>query len=189
MKSGLSVTPEIRLEIEDLEAALRFPEETSVPVGRYSFVTAQVSFELPEGATIRGRDNRISVGSFYDGWRGQLNLEPTWSLSKHVEFTLAYQYSHLRFSDRDQSADVNLIGLKIQIGFDTKISLNSFVQYNTAENIVASNVRFRYNFREGNDLWVVFNQNMNTDRQRQEPSLAFTESRTLLIKYTHTFAR
>lgn len=189
MKSGFSITPEIRVKVEDLEEQLEFPEETNVPRGRYSFATAQVSFDLPEGGFIRGRDYLVSIGSFYDGWRGQLNLEPTWSLSKFVEFTLAYEYSHLRFSDRDQTADVHLIGLKTQIGFNIKISLNAFVQYNTSENIVAANVRFRYNFREGNDFWVVFNQNMNTDRHRQEPSLALTESRTVLIKYTHTFIR
>jgi hypothetical protein len=52
---------------------------------------------------------------------------------------------------------------------------------------VSANVRFRYNFREGNDLWIVYNEGMNTDRHRLTPTLPFTDSRTILVKYTYTF--
>jgi len=69
------------------------------------------------------------------------------------------------------------------------LSLNAFVQYNTAADIVASNVRFRYNMAEGNDLWVVYTENLNTDRFRDSPALPVSRNRTLLLKYTHTFIR
>jgi hypothetical protein len=53
----------------------------------------------------------------------------------------------------------------------------------------AANVRVRYNFREGQDLWLVYNEGWNTDRFDQDPPLPRTDNRTLLLKYTHTFAR
>lgn len=190
-KSGGEITPRVRFRVEDLNEELSFPGNVDVPVGRYSFVTAAVSFSLPEGGIgpIRTdrQGNQISYGSFYDGSQFDVMISPVWSPSKHLEFTVPYRYSRLRFTDRNQSVDVHLVGLNTQIGFTTRVSINSFVQYNTAEKLVNGNVRFRYNIREGNDFWLVFNQNMNTDRMREELALPVIESRTVLLKYTHTF--
>jgi hypothetical protein len=83
---------------------------------------------------------------------------------------------------------VHLARLRAQIGFDTHASLAAFIQYNSADDIFAANVRFRYNFREGQDLWIVYNQGLNTDRFAYTPVRPATDFRTVLVKYTHTFA-
>lgn len=69
----------------------------------------------------------------------------------------------------------------------TKTSLNAFIQYNTAINKVISNIRFRYNPREGNDFYIVYDDNRNTYLNRESPSLPQCAGRTLLLKYTYTF--
>ena len=48
-----------------------------------------------------------------------------------------------------------------------KLALSSFVQYNSAADLVIANVRLRYNPREGNDFYVVYNEGLNTDRFRR----------------------
>jgi hypothetical protein len=48
-------------------------------------------------------------------------------------------------------------------------------------------VRFRYSVREGHDLWIVYNADVNTDRYRQAPTLPLTNTGTVLVKYTYTF--
>jgi hypothetical protein len=67
------------------------------------------------------------------------------------------------------------------------LSTNAFIQFSSSANTVSANVRFRYNFREGNDLWIVYNERMNSDRDRLTPTLPFTSARTVLVKYTYTF--
>ena len=67
------------------------------------------------------------------------------------------------------------------------MSAQAFIQYNNVADAVAANVRFRYNFREGNDLWIVYNEGLNTNRHREMPFLPVTDTRTILLKYTHTF--
>ena len=51
------------------------------------------------------------------------------------------------------------------------------------------NVRFRYNFAEGRDLWLVLNEGLVTDRlpDPASPRLPLSMSRTLILKYTHTW--
>lgn len=188
LTTGASTSASAQVEVEDLDSELDLPGESSVPAGRYTFVSAGASYNFPFGSLFRGRYN-VLVGQFYDGWRVQMNLGPTWTVSKHLEFEGRYRYSYLRFSIRDQTTHVHLLGLTTKIGFNSKISMSALGQYNTADDLFSSNVRFRYNFREGNDLWIVFNQNLNSDRMRQTPELAVVENRSILLKYTYTFYR
>ena len=63
-----------------------------------------------------------------------------------------------------------------------------FVQYSNNSALIGANFRFRYNFKEGRDLWLGFNEQINTLQDELEvhrkPRL---QNRTMLIKYTHTF--
>ena len=43
------------------------------------------------------------------------------------------------------------------------------------------------NFREGNDLWLVYTHGLNTARTRVSPVLPETQVRVLAVKYTYTF--
>jgi hypothetical protein len=71
--------------------------------------------------------------------------------------------------------------------FDTRTSASSFVQYSSASNALVANLRLRYNPREGNDLYLVYNHAFHTDRFGHDPVRPLTDHRTLLLKYSHTF--
>jgi hypothetical protein len=71
--------------------------------------------------------------------------------------------------------------------FSTRLSLSAFIQYNTAINKVISNVRFRYNPKEGTDLYIVFNEGRNTLLEREVPHLPLYDQRSIMIKFTYTF--
>ncbi|MFB3132606.1 MAG: hypothetical protein ACE10K_08820, partial [Rhodothermales bacterium] len=130
---------------------------------------------------------RIEAGTFFDGWQMTVAFSPVWYVSPHLELAGSYLYNQIRFPDRDQRFDAHLARLRIGTALNTKVSTNAFIQFNSATNTVSANVRFRYNFREGNDLWIVYNEGMNTDRHRVAPALPFTDARTILLKYTYTF--
>jgi hypothetical protein len=50
-----------------------------------------------------------------------------------------------------------------------------------------ANVRLRYNPREGNDFYIVYNEGRNTSLDRETPPLPGLDERALLVKYTYTF--
>ena len=92
----------------------------------------------------------------------------------------------------------HIIGLKALYMFNTYLSINAFLQYNTAYNGFITNFRLRYNPREGNDFYLVFNENRGFDdtttinaewpamgsKTIKSPSYM---NRTIMLKYTHTF--
>ena len=61
------------------------------------------------------------------------------------------------------------------------------MQYNSFDDIVVINFRLRYNWREGNDIYLVYNEGINTDRLSRFPTPPVTDNRTLLLKFTYTF--
>ncbi len=71
--------------------------------------------------------------------------------------------------------------------YSTKLSASTFVQKNTFDASLAGNFRLRFNPREGNDFYIVFNEYRNLNTDLQIPHLPALANRTILLKYTHTF--
>jgi len=128
------------------------------------------------------------TGPFFDGQRFSIRLEPTWNASKHLELGAVASFDWLAFKARDIYPTNQILGGKIVYMINTALSFSSYIQYNTAINEVMTNLRFRYNPREGNDLYLVFNEGRNTELDREIPKLPVYYSRSLLLKYTYTFS-
>jgi len=52
---------------------------------------------------------------------------------------------------------------------------------------VTANVRLRFNPREGNDLYLVFNEGLNTHRTGKTPYRPYYSGRAVMIKYSYMF--
>jgi hypothetical protein len=72
--------------------------------------------------------------------------------------------------------------------FSTKISASVLIQYVRTEHNLITNFRFRYNPREGNDFYLVFNETQEAGSTNNVvPALPDYYDRTIMLKYTHTF--
>jgi hypothetical protein len=185
-KSGAGGSLQAKVSYEDLLAPFVLSPQASVPPGSYTSVRGEASYHVSATRLVQ-LNPRIEAGTFYDGWEATVELTPTWYVSPHLELSGSYQFTRIRSPARDQAFDLHLARLRIGTAVNTKLSTNAFLQFNSATHTVSANVRFRYNMREGNDLWIVYNADANTDRERLVPRLPFSNTRTLLVKYTYTF--
>ena len=185
-KSGAAVSMDFQMDYEDLTEDEDFPKDTVVPAGSYTSFEIKGGFEMPNRKLFR-TDFDWSVGGFFDGWRLEYKVKPTWNVSRHLEVNSEYEVNVVRFPNRNQGFNAHVIRLRTRVAFNTQVSLNAFVQYNSANDRFSTNIRFRYNFREGNDLWLVYNENLNTYREDKVPRKLLTRGRTVLLKYTNTF--
>ncbi|MDE2678999.1 MAG: hypothetical protein OXI76_13950, partial [Gemmatimonadota bacterium] len=158
-----------------------------VPAGEYWFHEATLMFRLPRSSRYRGEYNG-SAGTFYDGTRLSLALNPAWVLSKYLELEAGYEINRLDFTDRDVSTTTQLARLRLNTALNPRISLSTFGQYNSAIGQTTFNVRFRYHFREGTDLWIVYNEGLNNERDNGlRPRRPLSSGRAVMVKYSHTF--
>jgi hypothetical protein len=99
-----------------------------------------------------------------------------------------YDYNRIRFTDRNERLDLHLVRVRLQAALDVHASLATLFQHDNADHAIGVNARFRYNFREGRDLWIVYNETMNTDRpELPGPRPPLMRRRAFLVKYSYMF--
>ena len=188
-KNGSVIFLNLGFNIEDVRTEFSLPNETTVEADRYDFWNFSVNYTTPR-TKLFGTSLFVQSGQFFDGWRSDFSLSPQWNITQSFRLSGSYIFTKVDFNQRDQGFNAHLARLRIQSALNIKLSLNAFVQYNGTSNQVSTNARFRYNFREGNDLWIVYNEGLNTERDRflpESPQLPITQQRSLILKYTHTF--
>ncbi|MEE9374241.1 MAG: DUF5916 domain-containing protein [Saprospiraceae bacterium] len=171
---------------ENLTRSFYLSESATVPIGSYRFSRFKASYKMA-GEKILRTAISLESGGFYDGWLHTLQMSPSWFVSKHLELGLQYSYNNATFKDREESFNVHIVRLRIGTAVNAKLSTNAFMQYSSSADVFSANVRFRYNFKEGNDLWIVLNEGINTDKLKTVPSLPTFSQESILIKYLHTF--
>ncbi|MEF8797746.1 MAG: hypothetical protein V5A48_14925, partial [Salinivenus sp.] len=151
-----------------------------------------VSYGMPSGWDLRS-GLEVRGGTFYDGWRATAQVSPTWNASRYLRLSGFYQINRIGFPDRDQDFTAHVSRLRVEVTPSVEYSLQAFVQHNSARDVMVGNLRFRYNPRQGTDLYLVYNERLNTDRAPARarpttaPRLPLSAQRTLLLKYTYTF--
>jgi len=173
--------------IDNLKDSLEFKEdEVFVVPGEYRYVGVRGNFGTPGNKPFFIL-LETEAGQFFDGTRISVNLQPTWNVSRHFELGGIYNFDRLNFTGREQILANHIVGIKAIYMLDTRLSFNAYIQYNTAVNSILTNIRMRYNPKEGNDLFLVFNEGRNTNLYGEMPNLPVYSSRSIQVKYTYTF--
>ncbi len=187
MKSMYGGRIKANLFVEDLADRLILGRnQAEVPPGRYSFVNFSPVFYTSWARNLSAQFASVA-GNFYDGWRFSFYVEPRLKIGSDFDLGVTYYLDHVDFPGRETGFTNHIFGFRGLMTLTTRTSLSSFVQYNTAIERVIANVRFRYNPREGNDFYVVYDEGMNTNIHRATPILPYSRGRTILLKYTYTF--
>ncbi len=116
-----------------------------------------------------------------------IQCKPVADSGKQLDSGFSYGMNDIRFKERDQQLLSHLFMFKVLYMYSTSVSASSFVQYNNQIDKAIWNARFRYNPKEGNDFYLVYNDYLNTSREDHVPVLPVSNQRTVLVKYTHTF--
>ncbi len=156
----------------------------TVPAGTCTFADLQFALSMPAGNKVRTNMD-LRAGTYFDGRRAQAIVNPTWNVSPHLELGADYQLTALRFADRAQSENIQVARIRIRAAIDVRMSGNAFLQYNSATRKLDTNVRLRYAFAEGTDLWLVYNEGLDTNHSVGETP--FSLSRSFIVKYSYTF--
>jgi hypothetical protein len=185
-KSGFSGMVGLKNIYENVTDTFSFSKDAFVPAGKYRFNQFETHLNSPRSNQfVLGFD--VFAGSFYDGDRFTFAFEPSWNVGSSLQLGLEFEQNYLTFKSRNQSFKEGVAGFKALVMLTTRLSASTFIQYNGAEDAVITNFRLRYNPREGNDFFIVFNEGRNTYRDIENPRLPLYSSRSVLLKYTYTF--
>jgi hypothetical protein len=178
LNSGGIFGSSVMREYEGLESPFRIAQGVSIPVGGYGFTHATASYQFPATYKVRG-SLRADLGEFYDGTKQTVSYSGRVELSKQLtlEPTLSLNWVDLPVG----SFKTNLIQSKVTFTVSPRTALGVLVQYNSSAHTLSTNVRFRWEYIPGSDLYVVYNEGRTTvipDR------LADLQNRTFVVKLT-----
>jgi len=167
-------------------------DKNAISAGTYTTWNNSLILISPSQSAFYG-SLEMTYGGFYSGKRIFISPEATLYTSKHLYFSLTYEYNNIQFDKylTDTISTVftsNLIRWNITYNFTTKVSLKFYVQYDDLTDQLSSNLRFRYNPSEGTDLFIVFNQGTNTNLTRLDPHLPVIDNQAVTLKFIKTFA-
>ena len=157
--------------------------KVTLPAGNYSFSTTRLGY-------VAGQQRRYSgevvyeFGPFYNGDRNTLSLN-----SGRIQVTPQVSL--------EPSFSINWVDL-VQGSFTAKVArtratytitprmfVSGIVQYNSSGSSFGSNVRFRWEYRPGSEMFVVYTDDYNTEELR--PNVPALRNRAFVIKINRLF--
>ncbi len=153
----------------------------TLPVAGYDFANGQVSYQFGQQRRLGGT-LMVEHGTFFSGTKTaftlrqgraaittQFSVEPTWSIN---QIDLA-----------EGSFTTNLVGSRITYTVTPLMFASALLQYNSAADAVSANVRFRWEYQPGSELFIVFNEQRDTT-MRRFPGLV---NRAFVVKFNRLF--
>jgi hypothetical protein len=136
-----------------------FIEDVHVPVGGYSFSRAKISYAAGQQHRISG-DTSIDVGGFYGGTRRTVEFKGRVEVTTRlgVEPTLSFNWVDLpegRFT-------TTVTGGRTTFTVTPRMFVAALVQHSSAQSSIAANVRFRWEYQPGSELFVVYTEGRST---------------------------
>ena len=140
-----------------------------VPVGGYQFTTGRVGYNMGQQRKVSG-NVLFEKGSFYNGdrtaitlSRSRINVTPQLS----VEPNIVLNWIELPTG----SFTSKLVGSRITFTLTPLLFASALVQYNSSTHTVSTNARLRWEYRPGSELFVVYNEERDSDAATGIPGL------------------
>ncbi|MEZ5293464.1 MAG: DUF5916 domain-containing protein [Vicinamibacterales bacterium] len=151
-----------------------------IPVGGYAFQELQTSYSIGPQRRISGRVG-FTRGEFFDGDR----TETSYSGRVEVNASLMLEPAvSLNWVDLPYGSFRNTVArTRATYTLSPRSFVGALVQYASASHTVSANVRFRWEYQPGSDLFVVYTEGRDTD-PRGLPAL---QNRGVVVKFTRLF--
>ena len=153
----------------------------TLPVGSYDFDRFRVGWDLGQQRALSA-NLAIEGGTFYNGHltglsvsRGRLNvgaqlaLEPSYTVNW---VTLA-----------EGTFTTHLAGSRVTYTTTPRMFVSALLQYSSSLNAVTANMRLRWEYRPGSELFIVYND----ERDTRAPAFPRLSSRSFIMKVNRLF--
>jgi hypothetical protein len=153
----------------------------TLPVGGYSFSNLRAAMNFGQHRTLSANIS-ADRGTFYGGERTAVNVSRG-RVNIGAQFSLEPTYS-VNWVDLPQgSFTTHLTGSRVTYTMTPLMFVSALLQYNSAAHGVAANIRLRWEYQPGSELFVVYNEERDT-WGRRFPDLA---NRALVVKINRLF--
>ena len=153
-----------------------------IGTGGYQFTVGRIGYNLGQQRRVSG-NLLLERGEFYDGNRTGLTFNRSrinFSSRLSIEPTVTLNWIDLPVG----SFASRLLGSRITFTATPLLFASALVQYNSSTRSVSTNARLRWEYRPGSELFVVYNEERDSDAPDGIPGLF---NRSFVIKVNRFF--
>jgi len=177
------INVEVNRNYEFLAQPFRVGEGVAIPIGSYNFDRIQAGYTLGQQRKLSGGLS-LGYGSFYDGTQTSIGLSQgriAILRQLYVEPTMSVNWIDLPHG----SLTTQLYRARLSYTFTPRMFVAGLVQYSSGSDTISTNVRLRWEYIPGSELFVVYTEDQNADSRRG----AFAEmlNRAFVVKFTRLF--
>lgn len=166
------------------------PSGSPAPIapGAYTFSDVVMAYEF--GAQRRASGTiKLQAGDYYDGTIRSITVGPANSFSSSriaVSQRLALEptFTITRIERPAGSFTTRLVRARVDYGFSPLMFASALVQYNSADRGVSTNLRFRWEYAPGSELFIVYTDERDAtpDRFVTPTTVRGLKNRTFVVK-------
>ena len=168
-----SVTEEHLLDGFDLSS------DVGVPAGNYRFARSGIRFWLGTHRAVSGYV-RYEFGEFFGGTRREVSYWGRAEVNRRFSMEPNISLNWIEVPGGEVQAQVSR--LRATYTVSPQSFVGALVQYNSAAQLMSANVRFRWEYSPGSDVFVVFSTNRDGD-----DALSGLTDRALVVKFPRLF--
>lgn len=161
IRDEIEITPEFVKE--QLFEPWEIVDGVFIPAGTYSFSRIQGEIGTAESRPVSGALS-AETGDFFSGTRTDFEAEVGWRPSSHFNISATYETNIVDLPEGDFTVDVVQVNLNIL--FSPDLVWNLTHQWDSESETYGLNSRIRWTIKPGSDLFLVFNQEMDTALSR-----------------------
>ena len=157
----------------------------SIPVGGYSFADAQVSYAIGQQRRINGQV-AVKHGAYFGGdlttlalSQGRIGILPQMSVEPSVSFN---------WIDTPYGAfQTNLAVTRVNYALNPRMFFSGLLQYNSASESFGSNLRLRWEYSPGSELFVVYTDDRDVSAGFRPDRGWDLRNRGFVVKFNRLF--
>ena len=177
-----SLSADIQQDYELLTDPFELAGAMTLPVGGYEFTDFQVSYRMGPQRRVAG-NLWVQHGEFFDGditavgyARGRIEVTRQFAVEPSVSLN--------RITLPQGAFTARVTTTRLTYTFTPRMFASALLQHNSVDNVLSTNVRLRWEYQPGSELFVVYNDQRDTWLDRGFPML---ENRAFVVKVTRQF--
>ncbi|HEX8031972.1 MAG TPA: DUF5916 domain-containing protein [Vicinamibacterales bacterium] len=156
-----------------------------IPIGGYHYNDVVMSYNMGQQRRLSGNIG-LQLGEYYNGTIQSL----TFSQGRYAilkQFSIEPRFSLSRVELPDSSFTTKQVGARTDYGFSARMFLSALLQYSSADHTFSSNVRYRWEYRPGSELFVVWTDEQDTNPLDPRRGNIALRNRAFVVKMTRLF--
>ncbi len=177
-----TLSADVQHDYEYLAEPFEITGDVTIPVGQYEFRDFRVSYDMGPQRRVAGNFS-LQHGEFFDGRitavgysRGRIEVTRQFAVEPSISLN--------RIALPQESFTLSLATTRLTYTFSPRMFVSALLQYSSTDHVLSTNVRLRWEYQPGSELFIVYNDQRDTYLNRGFPML---ENRAFVVKFNRLF--